>query len=115
MLANLAAFGLFYQAGVTVPISAAVAFVIAAIINYLLCVALLFTHNARWSTPMELFTYVLVVGVVGTLDVFLTQFLITAGDGAASGQGSSKCFWSSVQFPWQAVAGLRRKTTGAMA
>ena len=64
------------KVGVAVEVSAAVAFVLAAVLNYLLCIWLLFRHRVRWSTPGELSRYAAIVVVVGLIDVFITKQLV---------------------------------------
>ena len=56
-----------------------VAFLLAAALNYLLCVLLLFRHRARWNTSLELVIYVAVVVTVGVVDVGTTRLLVNAG------------------------------------
>jgi len=75
-LANLALFGLFYIAGAPLGIAIPAAFGIAAVLNYLLCVSLLFDRNARWSNWIEWSLYALIVVVMGTLDYSITIGLI---------------------------------------
>lgn len=65
--------------GWTAPVSAAVAYTTAAGVNYLLCIALLFRHKARWNSVMELLVYILLVLVVGVLDVGVTHVLLLGG------------------------------------
>lgn len=59
--------------------SAATAFVVAALVNYLLCVAVLFRHKARWGSVGEMMVYFLVVIVIGAFDVTTTKAMIIAG------------------------------------
>jgi putative flippase GtrA len=75
-LFNLAVFLAMVKVGVAVEVSAAVAFVLAAVLNYLLCIWLLFRHRVRWSTPGELSRYAAIVVVVGLIDVFITKQLV---------------------------------------
>ncbi len=77
-LANLALFGVMHAAGAPLIVSVPTAFGVAAIINYLLCVTLLFHRNARWQDFVEWSLYALVVGVMGTIDFALTRWLIDA-------------------------------------
>lgn len=65
--------------GLTMAIAPAVvvAFLVAAMVNYLLCIALLFRHKARWSSTGEVFAYLVSVGVMGILDYGVTCGLIT--------------------------------------
>jgi putative flippase GtrA len=77
---------LFLMLATVLPLTAAAltAFVLAAGINYWLCVLFLFRHGARWSTPWELLTYAAVVAVVGTIDALATVQLMNAGMSAAT-------------------------------
>ena len=56
--------------------SVAIAFILAAVLNYILCILLLFRHKARWNSVMEVIIFILVVGFVGVLDIAVTQALI---------------------------------------
>lgn len=60
----------------SLPVAAGAAFVLAAGLNYWLCVHFMFRHRARWSTPGELATYAVVVAVVGAVDVATTLALV---------------------------------------
>ena len=50
----------------------------AALLDYLLCVGLLFRHKARWNAAAEVFWYMLVVGGVAALDVSVTRWMLDA-------------------------------------
>ncbi|WP_428665834.1 glycosyltransferase [Reyranella sp.] len=78
-LVNLAIFLCLLQVGVSLSVSAVSAFVIAAAVNYFLCIALLFRHKARWNTAAEIFAYILVVVVAGVFDVGITSALVAMG------------------------------------
>ncbi|WP_319405996.1 bifunctional glycosyltransferase family 2/GtrA family protein [uncultured Desulfosarcina sp.] len=78
-LFNLIIFLGMYNTGIDASISAPVAFVAAAAINYLLCIFILFKHQAKWTAPMEWLTYVLVVGCVAWVDMAVTRYLLTIG------------------------------------
>ncbi len=52
------------------------AFFIAACLNYLLCVLLLFRHQARWNSLKEILMYLLIVSVLSGLDVSLTGLFV---------------------------------------
>lgn len=82
-LANLAAFLFFSSAGLPVTIAAPAAFVLAAAVNYTLCVLLLFRHKARWGTVKEIALYCLLVVVVAGLDLKMTQLFLSLGASAA--------------------------------
>ena len=78
-LVNLACFLSMYSLGLAPAPAALIAFGLAAGVNYLLCIFLLFRKNARWSTPMEWFTFLVVVGVVALVDMGVTTGLIQTG------------------------------------
>ncbi|MEJ2469504.1 MAG: glycosyltransferase family 2 protein [Desulfuromonadales bacterium] len=66
--------GLFYG-GLPVSAAAVIAFFVAAVVNYLLCIALLFKHHSRWQGPAELIVYLVLVAVIALVDMQVTQFL----------------------------------------
>lgn len=82
--ANLGIFLALFESGQPVQVAAPVAFVIAAAVNYILCIALLFRHNAQWSTPKEFAVYAALVVSVAALDLAITGGLLAAGAGAAT-------------------------------
>jgi putative flippase GtrA len=65
------------HAGLTVTICAPAVFAAAALVNYLLCVLLLFRHQARWKASMEWIAYGLLVCGVAGVDWFVTDTLIS--------------------------------------
>ena len=78
-LINILAFLSMFSAGLSVNIAAPAAFIIAAVVNYILCVLLLFRHKARWGTVTEQIFYWFVVGMVCIIDFAVTRFLLTWG------------------------------------
>ena len=78
-LFNLAVFGILLATTGWLVVSASLAFVLAAVVNYLLCIWLLFRHGARWSTWAELLIYCAVVLLVGSVDVLATTLLVGVG------------------------------------
>jgi glycosyltransferase involved in cell wall biosynthesis len=76
MVANMAFFMLGNVLAVPLNYSIAGAFVLAAALNYALCVLILFKHNARWRTPWELLLYGVTIAFMGTIDFGLTRALI---------------------------------------
>jgi putative flippase GtrA len=54
------------------------AFFPAALLDYLLCVGLLFRHQARWASVAEAFWYLVIVSSVLLLDFSLTCWLLDA-------------------------------------
>jgi dolichol-phosphate mannosyltransferase len=81
-LLNLVTFLAFMGAGVSLTISAPLAFAVAAAANYFLCVALLFRRKTRWNSAPEIFVYGVVVIVVGALDLGITRMLYAIGNPA---------------------------------
>src|SRR5215831_14493359 len=79
-LVNLAVFLALVAAGLPLTVSTAFAFVVAAAINYRLCIALLFRHKARWNSTTEILAYVVVVAIVGAIDLGVTRMLHVAGN-----------------------------------
>ena len=53
-----------------------IAFVLAAVVNYVLCIALLFRHKKRWGTFGEILSYAVTLGVMGFLDYGVTEGLM---------------------------------------
>lgn len=80
-LVNLALFLGLLSAGFDVLFAAPIAFVLAAIVNYSLCLLLLFRHRARWNTAGELVVYWCVVGAVCVLDLAAIKALLLSGFG----------------------------------
>lgn len=81
---NLVVFLGLLSVGVSVSIAAPVAFILAAVLNYVLCILLVFRHKARWSTSGELLVYWLVVGFVCLLDLSATHSLLSSGASPAA-------------------------------
>lgn len=82
--ANLGIFMALFHAGYAVHAAAPAAFVIAATINYFLCILLLFRHNAQWTTWKEVAVYLALVFGVAVLDLVITKGLLVAGAGPAA-------------------------------
>src|SRR5207249_296361 len=55
------------------------AFLLAAALNYWLCILVLFRHRSKWSTWGELGVYGGLVAVVGWVDLLSTIVLLGAG------------------------------------
>jgi len=58
-VANLISFLTVMALGVSLTASAVVSFVLAAAVNYFLCITLLFRHKARWNSLVEILMYML--------------------------------------------------------
>lgn len=78
-VANQALFLALMAYGAKVTISAAIAYVLAAMVNYFLCLVLIFRHKSQWSAPGELISYGLVVAVTGAVDVGITDGMVLMG------------------------------------
>jgi glycosyltransferase involved in cell wall biosynthesis len=76
MLVNILCFAAAFGAGVDTRYAIGGAFAASALCNYLLCIAILFRHNARWNTAGELFMYIVSVAIMGVLDYGITHALI---------------------------------------
>jgi glycosyltransferase involved in cell wall biosynthesis len=77
LLVNMFFFIGLTRAGIDLNRAIIVSFIISALCNYLLCIAILFRHKARWNTGLELFWYVFSVLIMGGIDFAVTRFLIT--------------------------------------
>jgi len=78
-IVNLMLFVLFVRADVRVEVAAPAAFLIAAVLNYYLSVMFVFRHRARWSSGVEMLIFLLVVGVIGSVDLVSTNSFIRGG------------------------------------
>lgn len=76
---NLLLFLGLITADVDVTFAAPIAFMLAAVLNYLLCITLLFRHRARWNSIWEIIIYWLAVGPVCLIDLSITKSLISIG------------------------------------
>ncbi len=63
----------------SVGAAASLAFIVAAGVNYWLCIKILFRHKARWSAQGELLIYTALVAILAVIDVSITIFLIKLG------------------------------------
>ena len=76
---NFIAFVGLLHVGLNAGPAAMLAFASAAMLNYLMCVVLLFEHRSRWSSTTEVAVYLVVVAAVGVVDYFLTLGMIEFG------------------------------------
>ncbi len=76
---NLLVFLGLLSSGAGVNLAGPVAFIVAAIVNYLLCILILFRHRARWTRLGEQAVYWLVVGLVCLIDLGATRSLLALG------------------------------------
>jgi glycosyltransferase involved in cell wall biosynthesis len=78
-LVNIGCFTSLLTVGIGTGLAIAISFVLAAAVNYLLCIAILFRHKAFWSTAGELFVYLVTVGIMGLIDYGATTGLLALG------------------------------------
>lgn len=75
---NLLVFLLLFHFFKMSPLTAApAAFTIAAAVNYFLCIKLMFRHQVKWKSTMEIFLFAFVVVLVCLLDSALTTFFLS--------------------------------------
>jgi dolichol-phosphate mannosyltransferase len=78
-IVNLLVFVAAHGAGLNVSVAALTAFFIAALVNYVLSIKLIFRHNARWQTTSELMVYFFAVSVIGVIDMYSTVGFVALG------------------------------------
>jgi dolichol-phosphate mannosyltransferase len=78
-LFNLILFLAMFHSGIQTFVAALVAFTTAALLNYLLCILILFKHRVKWKAPVEWITYACLVAVVACVDISLTQNMLSLG------------------------------------
>jgi len=93
-LVNIVGFAGLLAAGLSPGTAIVLAFILAAAVNYLLCITILFRHKAFWSTAGELFAYLATVTLMGLFDYGLTTGLLALG---------LSTFWAKF---WPSVVGF---------
>ncbi len=93
-ICNLISFFLMRKCGIGLNTAIITAFIGSALINYLLCIAILFRHKSRWNGIGEIGAYIITLAIMGSLDWWLTKELISAG----IPQGTSKTIAVIVGF-----------------
>ncbi len=78
-LVNILVFSVFLSLQISFIMSILSAFVLAAAVNYFLCIAILFRHKSRWSTQGEILAYVITVCVMAGVDLGVTAGLNALG------------------------------------
>jgi dolichol-phosphate mannosyltransferase len=78
-LVNVASFGVLFNGGASISIATPTAFLIAALLNYYLCITILFRHRARWNTFGEVVAYLITIVLMGLADYGVTIGLVGAG------------------------------------
>jgi len=80
-IVNFIIFQLFYHSGFIIELAAPLAFTIAAFVNYILCITILFRHKARWNPNIEIILYIFIVFIAGSLDYIITKGFFNMGMG----------------------------------
>jgi glycosyltransferase involved in cell wall biosynthesis len=78
-IVNILAFMFSMALGLGVEISTPASFIVAAVLNYVLCISLLFRHNVRWTTGGEFVAYLVTILAMGAFDYGVTIGVITLG------------------------------------
>lgn len=78
-ISNIVLFSTLFYAGMSMTAAIVSALVGAALINYLLCITILFKHKARWTTAGEILAYVVTLVMMGLFDIGITLFLADLG------------------------------------
>ncbi len=76
---NILTFLLLTLSGLSLGIIIPAAFLVAAALNYILCIVLLFRHKVRWNTAGELIAYFVTIALMGVVDYGFTIGLVTLG------------------------------------
>src|SRR5215471_21151285 len=95
---NMVVFLLLLHWGVPLVTSTGLAFTLAAVLNYFLCVLFLFRNRQRWSSTVEIFMYVSLVAAVGLQDMGCTKALIALGTSAWFAKSLSSAFGLVLNF-----------------
>lgn len=76
---NITFFSILFNLGAGLAPAVVVSFAGAALVNYLLCIFLLFRHKARWSTGGEIVAYLATLSIMGAFDAGITLGLVAIG------------------------------------
>jgi len=82
-IVNVWVFLLLYSSNLPLEFATPTAFVIAAVVNYLLCIVFVFRHKARWGNLSEIVIYCGVVFTGAALDLLITKLVFNAGNSPA--------------------------------
>lgn len=75
-LANIVLFTLLYYHGMNVVYAAIIAYMLSALLNYLMCLRWAFKEQSRWSRRMEILLYVGVVSGMAMVDASMTKWFV---------------------------------------
>ncbi len=80
-IANILSFIILSKIFNNLTASIITAFTISALVNYILCILILFRHKARWNSTVEIITYIITLLIMGAIDYYTTIGLIIIGFG----------------------------------
>lgn len=102
---NLILFSLLMKVpGIGVNAPAIIAYCSAALLNYILCIFLLFKHKARWNSFMEFLIYMLVVVVGGGVDLLSLHAFLKFGFSNTASKATASVILLIVNFWLRKVA-----------
>ncbi|KJS28479.1 MAG: glycosyl transferase [Desulfatitalea sp. BRH_c12] len=78
-ISNFCIFYLLYSLSGSIDIAVPSAFFLAACLNYILCISILFKRGVRWTTRIEPIIYLVLIVLVGAADLGLTKFFLAKG------------------------------------
>jgi len=78
-ISNIIFFSILIGLGTRLPIAVVLSFSGAALVNYLLCITILFRHKARWTTFGEMVAYLFTIVIMGAFDAGITISLAGVG------------------------------------
>ncbi|MFH2060969.1 MAG: bifunctional glycosyltransferase family 2/GtrA family protein [Pseudomonadota bacterium] len=77
-MANLGVFLTLHFAGITPIFSIPIAFLSAAILNYYLCISILFKHKTKWNSKVEIILFIILVLSICGFDYIVTASLLSS-------------------------------------
>lgn len=80
-IVNILAFMIFASFCSSLLLNIAMAFILSAAVNYILCVTLLFRHKAYWNSFGEILSYIVTLIIMGAIDYYSTYLFLTLGLG----------------------------------
>ncbi len=78
-LVNITTFSICIASDIGIATSVAIAYLPAIVVNYFLCIVLLFRHKAQWSTKTEIAMFLLITVLTYLIDTGLTLGLASVG------------------------------------
>jgi dolichol-phosphate mannosyltransferase len=78
-ISNILFFSILLGTSVGMSTAVVLAFSGAALVNYLLCISILFKHKARWTTTGEIMAYLVTLAIMGAFDTAITLYFASTG------------------------------------